>query len=65
MEPRYLLDTNIIIYIRRKRPEEVGLRFRKLLPGGADASSAGVQRPGQCGAAPSSGAFDVASSQER
>lgn len=35
MEPRYLLDTNIIIYIRRRRPEEVLLRFRQLLPGEA------------------------------
>jgi tRNA(fMet)-specific endonuclease VapC len=35
MEPRYLLDTNICIYIRQKRPEEVLLRFRKLRPGEA------------------------------
>jgi tRNA(fMet)-specific endonuclease VapC len=35
MEPRYLLDTNIIIYIRRGRPEEVLHHFRKLLPGEA------------------------------
>ncbi len=35
MEPRYLLDTNICIYIRRKRPEEVLRRFRKLRPGEA------------------------------
>jgi tRNA(fMet)-specific endonuclease VapC len=35
MEPRYLLDTNICIYIRRKRPEEVLHRFRKLRPGEA------------------------------
>ena len=33
MEPRYLLDTNICIYIRQKRPEEVLRRFRKLRPG--------------------------------
>jgi tRNA(fMet)-specific endonuclease VapC len=32
MEPRYLLDTNICIYIRQKRPEEVLRRFRKLRP---------------------------------
>ena len=35
MEPRYLLDTNICIYIRKKRPEEVLRRFRKLRPGEA------------------------------
>ena len=35
MEPRYLLDTNICIYIRRKKPEEVLRRFRTLRPGGA------------------------------
>jgi tRNA(fMet)-specific endonuclease VapC len=35
MEPRYLLDTNICIYIRQKRPEEVLRRFRKLRPGEA------------------------------
>jgi tRNA(fMet)-specific endonuclease VapC len=35
MEPRYLLDTNICIYIRRKRPEHVLRRFRKLRPGEA------------------------------
>ena len=28
MEPRYLLDTNICIYIRQKRPEQVLRRFR-------------------------------------
>lgn len=33
MEPRYLLDTNICIYIRQKRPEEVLRRFRKLRQG--------------------------------
>ena len=33
MEPRYLLDTNICIYIRQKRPEEVLRRLRKLRPG--------------------------------
>jgi tRNA(fMet)-specific endonuclease VapC len=33
--PRYLLDTNICIYIRQKRPEEVLRRFRKLRPGEA------------------------------
>ena len=35
MEPRYLLDTNICIYIQQKRPEEVLRRFRKLRPGEA------------------------------
>jgi tRNA(fMet)-specific endonuclease VapC len=35
MEPRYLLDTNICIYIRQKRPEQVLRRFRKLRPGEA------------------------------
>ena len=35
MEARYLLDTNICIYIRRKKPEEVLQRFRTLRPGEA------------------------------
>lgn len=35
MEPRYLLDTNICIYIRQKRPAEVLQRFRVLRPGEA------------------------------
>jgi len=35
MEARYLLDTNICIYIRQKRPEEVLRRFRRLRPGEA------------------------------
>jgi tRNA(fMet)-specific endonuclease VapC len=35
MEPRYLLHTNICIYIRQNRPEEVLRRFRKLRPGEA------------------------------
>jgi tRNA(fMet)-specific endonuclease VapC len=35
MEPRFLLDTNICIYIRRKKPEEVLRRFRTLKPGEA------------------------------
>jgi tRNA(fMet)-specific endonuclease VapC len=38
MEPRYLLDTNICIYIRQKRPEEVLRRFRKLRSGEAGLS---------------------------
>jgi len=33
MEARYLLDTNICIYIRRKKPEKVLRRFRTLRPG--------------------------------
>lgn len=35
MEPRFLLDTNICIYIRQKRPEEVLRRFRNLRTGEA------------------------------
>jgi predicted nucleic acid-binding protein len=35
MEARYLLDTNIGIYIRQKRLEQVLRRFRKLRPGEA------------------------------
>src|SRR5260370_7953801 len=35
MEPRFLLDTNICIYIRRKKPEEVVRGFRELKPGEA------------------------------
>ena len=35
MEPRYLLDTNTCIYIRRNKPEQVLRRFRKLRPGEA------------------------------
>lgn len=35
MEPRYLLDTNICIYIRQRGPDEVLRRFRKLRPGEA------------------------------
>jgi tRNA(fMet)-specific endonuclease VapC len=35
MEPRFLLDTNICIYIRRKRPEGVLRRFRTLKQGEA------------------------------
>ncbi len=30
MEARFLLDTNTCIYIRRKKPEEVLRRFRRL-----------------------------------
>jgi tRNA(fMet)-specific endonuclease VapC len=35
MDARYLLDTNICIYIRQSRPEEVRRRFRRLRPGEA------------------------------
>lgn len=35
MPPRFLLDTNICIYIRRKRPPELLTRFTKLRPGEA------------------------------
>jgi tRNA(fMet)-specific endonuclease VapC len=35
METRYLLDTNICIYIRRHKPLEVLRRFERLRPGEA------------------------------
>ena len=35
MEACYMLDTNLCIYIRQRRPEEVLCRFRKLRPGEA------------------------------
>jgi tRNA(fMet)-specific endonuclease VapC len=35
MEARYLLDTNICIYIRQQKPAEVLRRFRRLRPGEA------------------------------
>ncbi len=35
MRARYLLDTNICIYIQRQRPEEVLARFQELTPGDA------------------------------
>jgi tRNA(fMet)-specific endonuclease VapC len=35
MDARFLLDTNICIYIRQKRPEQVLRRFRRLRPGEA------------------------------
>lgn len=38
-QPRYLLDTNIFIYIRQHKPESVLRRFREL-PSGAVAMSA-------------------------
>jgi tRNA(fMet)-specific endonuclease VapC len=38
MELRYLLDTNIFIYIRQGRPESVVRRFSKLAPGEAAVS---------------------------
>lgn len=35
MEPRFLLDTNICIYVRRQKPERVLRRFRALRQGEA------------------------------
>lgn len=35
MVPRFLLDTNICIYIRRQKPPEVLARFKRLKPGEA------------------------------
>jgi tRNA(fMet)-specific endonuclease VapC len=35
MEARYLLDTNICIYIRRSKPESLLHRFQTLRPGEA------------------------------
>ena len=35
MPARYLLDTNICIYIQRQKPDEVLARFQKLKPGDA------------------------------
>jgi tRNA(fMet)-specific endonuclease VapC len=35
MDARFLLDTNICIYIRRRRPPEVLARFQRLRPGEA------------------------------
>ncbi len=35
MEARFLLDTNICIYIRRERPDKVLQRFQALRPGEA------------------------------
>jgi tRNA(fMet)-specific endonuclease VapC len=35
MTPRYLLDTNICIYVHRQRPPEVLARFDRLRPGEA------------------------------
>ena len=35
MTARFLLDTNICIYIQRQRPEKVLARFQKLEPGAA------------------------------
>jgi len=33
VDPRYLLDTNICIYIRQKKPTEVLRRFRRCAQG--------------------------------
>jgi len=38
METRYLLDANIVIYIRQKHPEAVLRRFGRLRPGEAGIS---------------------------
>lgn len=38
MAPRFLLDTNMCIYIRQKQPKEVLRRFRKLRAGEAGLS---------------------------
>jgi tRNA(fMet)-specific endonuclease VapC len=35
MDPRFLLATNVCIYIRRQRPPEVLARFQRLKPGEA------------------------------
>ncbi len=35
MSPRFLLDTNICLYIRRQRPPAVLARFQRLKPGEA------------------------------
>ncbi len=35
MPTRYLLDTNICIYIQRQKPDKVLVRFQKLKPGDA------------------------------
>jgi tRNA(fMet)-specific endonuclease VapC len=35
MDARFLLDTNICIYVRRRRPPEVLARFQRLRPGEA------------------------------
>ena len=53
MSPRYLLDTDICIYIHRQRPPKVLARFQKLTPGEAAISviTWGVLR---CGAQKSS-----------
>lgn len=58
MEPLYLLDTNIVIYIRQKRPEDLLRRFQKLREGEAAISVItygelmyGAQKSGQRAAA--------------
>ncbi len=35
VEPRYLLDTDTFVYIRRGRPEKAQARFQRLRPGEA------------------------------
>jgi tRNA(fMet)-specific endonuclease VapC len=58
VEPLYLLDTNIVIYIRQKRPEDLLRRFQKLREGEAAISVItygelmyGAQKSGQRAAA--------------
>jgi tRNA(fMet)-specific endonuclease VapC len=38
MPTRYMLDTNICVYIQRRKPREVLARFQKLKPGDASIS---------------------------
>jgi predicted nucleic acid-binding protein len=45
MEPRFLLDTNICIYIRQEKPEAVLRRFRRLRPGEAAQTARTRERP--------------------
>jgi tRNA(fMet)-specific endonuclease VapC len=58
VEPLYLLDTNIVLYIRQKRPEDLLRRFQKLREGEAAISVItygelmyGAQKSGQRAAA--------------
>jgi len=48
MDPKYLLDTNVCIYIRQNRPEQVMSRFRRLRPG--EAAVGGTPRFCACAA---------------
>jgi tRNA(fMet)-specific endonuclease VapC len=53
METRYLLDANIVIYLRQRRPEAVVRRFDRLQPGEAAVSVIAYGEL-QCGAMKSS-----------